>query len=98
MSLMAYRFVGSVCDLGNGTLLNQFGQMVELEPADADKYILRGAALISEADFQAAGITDKELASYPLIEMQPPEFAAKRNAVWQTIHNHRESLKAEVAQ
>ena len=94
---MTYRFVGSYCEFGDGTVLEKFGDTVDLGEAEADALISQNAALITDDAVTALEFAASDLDTYNAVALHqnaPAEFIKKRNAAWLALHEHREQLKA----
>lgn len=76
-----YRFVGAESTVGD-VQLKRFGQKIELTEEEAHNAILGGAAVIPDAEFEALGFTDQELAKFPHVGQQvlaPVAFKDKKH-------------------
>lgn len=64
-----YRFVGSICNIGN-VELRTFGQSIELTAEDAATAIKGGAAILPEDDFKKSFPQDSDFAKFKNIGAQ----------------------------
>jgi hypothetical protein len=96
-----YRFVGDNADVYTPSYaLRRFGQKADMDDALAKQVILNGVQLIPEAEFEAIGFSDDEIAKYPsaISHMSAPdEFKRKKKTALIALHEFREALKAQSA-
>jgi hypothetical protein len=92
-----YRFVGDSADVYNPSYaFRRFGQKADLDDAQAQQLVAkRRLPLIPEAEFDAIGFTDDELAKYPsaISHMNAPaEFQRKKKTALIALEEFRHSL------
>ncbi|HEX4138363.1 MAG TPA: hypothetical protein VHY84_27380 [Bryobacteraceae bacterium] len=98
-----YRFFGSQIIL-RGAELSKYGQVVEMEPEEADKLIAETppALILPENLWAECGITAAELAEFPSVSIHgaaPEAFRVKTVAVRTAFHDYRKGLlKAAAAE
>jgi hypothetical protein len=112
--LSKYRFFGSETILPGNIALSRYGQIVEMEPEDANALIAASppALLLPEElwdeIFPPGAETDAELAKWPSATIHasvpaaatnaPAEFLARTKAVRAAHHEYRAGLLAAVVQ
>ncbi len=96
--MATYRFVGDCADVYNPPYnFRRFGQKAEMDDALAAKCVRAGVQLIPEAEFDAIGFADDELAKYPsaVSHMKAPaDFQRRKKTALIALHDFRTSLKA----
>ena len=93
----SYRFAGSAgAIMDTPHTFERFGQKAEIDEALAAEKIAEGFPLLLASEFDACGLTEKELADYPSAESHeaaPEAFREKKNTVLMKLHELRESLR-----
>jgi hypothetical protein len=93
-----YRFVGDVADIYNPPYnFRRFGQKADIDDALAQLVVGRGVPLIPEAEFEAIGFADAELAKYPsaISHMSAPDdFKRRKKTALIALDEYRRALKA----
>jgi hypothetical protein len=96
-----YRFIGDCAEIYNPAYqFRRFGQKADLDDALAKHVVSQGVQLIPEAEFEAIGFTDAELAKYPsaISHMNATdEFKRKKATAMVALAEYRQSLAAPVA-
>jgi len=96
-----YRFVGDCADIWNPNFqFRRFGQKAELDDVIVKHAVSQGVQLIPEAEFDAIGFTDAELAKFPsaISHMAAPdEFKRKKATALVALAEYRASLAPPTA-
>lgn len=93
-----YRFVGDQADVYTPTYqFRRFGQKAEIDDVLAQQLIRKRIPLIPEAEFEAIGFTDDELAKFPTAISHmgaTDEFKRKKKTALLALEEFRTSLAA----
>jgi hypothetical protein len=96
-----YRFVGDFADVFNPPYqFRRFGQKADIDDTLAQQLVRKRVPLIPEAEFEAIGFADDELAKFPSAVSHmgaPDEFKRKKKTALLALDEYRKSLAAHPA-